>query len=485
MGGNGEMNAAQIELCILLCLVYVTWGLTDSIQAPFYPIEATAKGATASQYGLVFGIIHLAMFIASPIFGHFLPRLGLRRVFSFGVLATAGCACCFGLLGLVQSTWGFLGFSYALRIVEGVAEAGAWASVLTLLAEVYGDKTTWVYSLTQASFGFAEILGPSVGGIMYDAGGFLLPFEVSGLLCLIIGVFTLFRLPTLMAAASTSPALISSTSSSKNLLPGASPSLPLLQSYPSTRARSFLSLPPSMHLSPSLAGASDAPDGFVQPVNIPPTPSSSTSLLPLLSSPSVLLPLIGTVFGAVCQGFIETFLEEYLALFGLNVTQIGVSFLAMSVPYMLAFPAFGSLVSAIPPVLVSIAGYILVFAAFLLVGPPSYLPIAPSLLLTEVGLGVLGIGTAATLAATFALAQQEAAKIVGDADHSVISGLWTAAFALGNFIGPTVGGPLVTALGFTNTTPLLQVWAVLGLTADLVVLTLSCKSRSQEYTRLM
>ena len=82
----------------------------------------------------VFGIIHLAMFIASPIFGHFLPRLGLRRVFSFGVtfvkinrdcmfktvffkvLATAGCACCFGLLGLVQSTWGFLGFSYALRL---------------------------------------------------------------------------------------------------------------------------------------------------------------------------------------------------------------------------------------------------------------------------------------------------------------------------------------------------------------------------------
>ena len=32
------------------------------------------------------------------------------------VLVTAGCACCFGLLGLVQSTWGFLGFSYVLRL---------------------------------------------------------------------------------------------------------------------------------------------------------------------------------------------------------------------------------------------------------------------------------------------------------------------------------------------------------------------------------
>jgi hypothetical protein len=34
-------------------LVYISWGLTDSIQAPFYPIEATSKGATPTEYGLV------------------------------------------------------------------------------------------------------------------------------------------------------------------------------------------------------------------------------------------------------------------------------------------------------------------------------------------------------------------------------------------------------------------------------------------------
>ena len=39
------------------------------------------------------------------------------------------------------------------------------------------------------------------------------------------------------------------------------------------------------------------------------------------------LALVGTMFGAVCQGFIESFLEEYLAIFGLSVAQIGVSFL--------------------------------------------------------------------------------------------------------------------------------------------------------------
>ena len=47
----------------LFCAVYISWGLTDSIQAPFYPREASEKGATSSEYGFVFGIIHLAIFI--------------------------------------------------------------------------------------------------------------------------------------------------------------------------------------------------------------------------------------------------------------------------------------------------------------------------------------------------------------------------------------------------------------------------------------
>ena len=63
-----------------LSLVFTCWGLTDSIQAPFYPIEAASKSATAAQYGPVFGIIHLAIFISSPVFGHYLPRLSLRAV---------------------------------------------------------------------------------------------------------------------------------------------------------------------------------------------------------------------------------------------------------------------------------------------------------------------------------------------------------------------------------------------------------------------
>ena len=37
--------------------------ISKFFKAPFYPREASEKGASPSEYGFVFGIIHLAIFI--------------------------------------------------------------------------------------------------------------------------------------------------------------------------------------------------------------------------------------------------------------------------------------------------------------------------------------------------------------------------------------------------------------------------------------
>ena len=62
-----------------------------------------------------------------------------------------------------------------------------------------------------------------------------------------------------------------------------------------------------------------------------------------------------------------------------------------------------------------------------------------------------------------------------------------AAFALGNFLGPTVGGALVTALGFTNTTPLLQVDTVpaILISEDLVSQNICTPLVSSSLTRIL
>lgn len=409
-----DVSRNQLELLLWLCLVYVTWGLTDSIQAPFYPIEAESKGATSSEYGLVFGIIHLAMFFAGPIFGRYMAVLRVKAVFIFGVLGTAVCALLFGFLTFIPSKWGFLGFSYAIRIVEGIAEAGAWSAILTILVSEFPDRIASVYAWTEASFGFAEILGPTVGALLFETGGFVLPFELCGGLALVIGVITIIRLPRLLSGD-----IVSHGSASNNI--------------------------------------------------------TFSSALHLLKSPGVLVALLGTVYGAVCQGFIETFLVEYLSQFGLSISVIGVSFLAMSIPYMFAMPAWGYLSDTgwLDPEYISPIGNILIFLSYLYIGPATYFSFSPDYATTELGLTLIGLGTAATLTATFAMAQKNALMAMegppGDC-YSLISGLWTSAFALGNFIGPTLGGPLVDWLGFTGTTPILQLISVAMLMADICII---------------
>ena len=128
-----------ITVCSLACL-NVCWGFMASIMAPFLPVEAQAKGATASQFGPIFGIIHLALFIISPLMGKVVTRLGLGRVFKSGLFLISFSSVCFGLLTFVGDSTLFLSLAYALRIVEGIGGSALWTSMLALLLARSGEK---------------------------------------------------------------------------------------------------------------------------------------------------------------------------------------------------------------------------------------------------------------------------------------------------------------------------------------------------------
>ena len=116
----------------LACL-NVCWGFMASIMAPFLPVEAEAKGASPSQFGPIFGIIHLALFLISPLMGKVVTRWGLGTVFKTGLLLISFSSVCFGLLTFVADSTLFLCLAYALRIVEGIGGSALWTSMLALL----------------------------------------------------------------------------------------------------------------------------------------------------------------------------------------------------------------------------------------------------------------------------------------------------------------------------------------------------------------
>ena len=61
---SSEANVIPTNNFVLfLFTVYIALGLLISLQPPFYPSEAEAMGASPAEYGFVFGIANLSLFI--------------------------------------------------------------------------------------------------------------------------------------------------------------------------------------------------------------------------------------------------------------------------------------------------------------------------------------------------------------------------------------------------------------------------------------
>jgi MFS family permease len=84
-------------------------------QAPFYPLEAEKKGCVPSEYGLVFGIFELTVFLVSPLIGANLNRMGLKATLTIGIGTVGVTSICFGFLDRIEDGKTFLALSFTFR----------------------------------------------------------------------------------------------------------------------------------------------------------------------------------------------------------------------------------------------------------------------------------------------------------------------------------------------------------------------------------
>lgn len=96
-----------------------------------------------------------------------------------------------------------------------------------------------------------------------------------------------------------------------------------------------------------------------------------------------------------------------------------------------------------------------------------------------------GFGYALVMVSTFTRSQAGALKhgFEDDIDtYLLISGLWSTAFYLGNFIGPTLGGIFTDIYGYRTTTVGFFVLYCLALVVDFFELTYNVKTRRRQQT---
>ena len=156
--------------------------------APFFPLEAVQKGLPNSTLGFIFAGYSLSMFLFSPLLSYLLTRFGRKNILILGCLCESIAMFAFGLFVYIKSPIAYGILCFVCRIIEGFGNGCLNCSTSSIIAYNYEDNMSNLIGLTQTCVGLGMLSGPIFGSILYEIGGFKLPFFVTGALLFLLTI---------------------------------------------------------------------------------------------------------------------------------------------------------------------------------------------------------------------------------------------------------------------------------------------------------
>ncbi|XP_064652548.1 MFS-type transporter SLC18B1-like [Lineus longissimus] len=361
-----------------------------SVMAPFFPQLARTVGVSGTISGWIFGVFALVQFLTSPLFGKLVPRVGAWLLYQAGLFLAAGCTVLFGFVSYIPRDDGgtvFVVFCFMLRIFMALGCTALATASFAITGHEFADYASIMFGILETFAGVGLMVGPAIGGFLYAAWGFPLPFIVIGVVMFLILILNWI------------------------LLPG---------------------------------GIEDAGLDV-----------KSTPVIKLLRIPSILLVCLSLVVSASIWAILDPILEPHLQEFQLGSELLGLLFLLMSASYAISSPLWGWLSEKTPDSkIVVVIGFIGSGFSLFLLAPSPLLGFAEGeniLWLNIVALLFLGVTISMAVIPTFE-SVLDSAELAGLEDnmgtYATVAGLWGSMYALGDFVGPVLGGLLEDAIGF-------------------------------------
>ena len=188
-----------IPMLTVFCINAFTSTALQSLMSPFFPKEAHGKGASSTAYSFATASFNLTVIFLSPWMSTIIQRKGPKFVSVMGLIIEGCTAIAFGLLHHIEGGTMFITLSTFVRIVQGFGWMGNHISTMTLGFRHYPNTFILVFSMVQFFIGLATSIGPAIGGILYDIGGYVMPFAVIGGCLLVCAVLTFLVLPPNMS----------------------------------------------------------------------------------------------------------------------------------------------------------------------------------------------------------------------------------------------------------------------------------------------
>jgi len=165
------------------------------VAVPVLPDLGRRLGASPAIIGLLFGSFGATMLVVSMPMGAVSDRVGRRVPILTGLVALAASTLLFAYARTLPTL-------FAARLVQGAADATAWVVGFALVADLYApEERGRVTGIILGGTSVAYMVGPSIGGWLYELGGIRLPFlVVTAMAVLTTGGFAWLRVPDRRAA---------------------------------------------------------------------------------------------------------------------------------------------------------------------------------------------------------------------------------------------------------------------------------------------
>ncbi|KAF6037562.1 SLC18B1 [Bugula neritina] len=99
---NESSSESDINTVITLCMTNMIQASAFGVISPFFPSEAAKKGVSTVVIGFIFGTYELVEFLASPIFGSIIVKVGARNMYLLGSFLLGGSSLAFGVVIIVE-----------------------------------------------------------------------------------------------------------------------------------------------------------------------------------------------------------------------------------------------------------------------------------------------------------------------------------------------------------------------------------------------
>ena len=170
---------------LLVSAAVFTDMMVYSLIIPVLPSYAMSLGADELTIGVIFGVFSIALLLFSIPIGLLSDRTGRRPIMVCGMLSLAAATIVFALSTNIYVL-------IVARIIQGLSGAATWSAGLALLADTYGPEERGEklgFAMSIMSVGM--LLGPVIGGLIYDHLGYVPTFVIPAIVASTIGILFL------------------------------------------------------------------------------------------------------------------------------------------------------------------------------------------------------------------------------------------------------------------------------------------------------